>query len=119
LHANLVSGIDYFLEITNFNEALDRSTHVITGEGSIDGQTLQGKAPYGVATHAKAKGIPVTALSGHLPDDLNELHPYFDELISINPPNTSLAEALANTAANLERTAMEWGNLYFNAPPKA
>ncbi|HEV3412916.1 MAG TPA: glycerate kinase [Puia sp.] len=110
LQAKLVSGIDYFLEITSFNEALARSTHVITGEGSIDEQTLQGKAPFGVATHAKAHGLPVIALTGRLPDNRARLNPYFDEIISINPPHIRMPEALRRTAANLERTAMEWAN---------
>jgi glycerate 2-kinase len=110
LNATLVSGIDYFLEITGFNAALDRSTHVITGEGSIDEQTLQGKAPFGVAVRAKAKGLPVIGLTGHIPAGTTALRPYFDELILINPRRGRLPEVLAHTAANLERTAMEWGN---------
>jgi glycerate kinase len=110
LNATLVSGIDYFLEITGFDAALDRSTHVITGEGGIDEQTLQGKAPFGVAVRAKAKGLPVTAMTGHLPADMTALKPYFDELILINRRRTPMAEALANTAANLESAALEWGN---------
>jgi glycerate 2-kinase len=112
LEATLVSGIDYFLEITAFSEALDRSTHVITGEGSIDDQTLQGKAPFGVAVRAKERGLPVIALTGRLPADTTALRPYFDELISINPRNVPMSEALASTAASLERTAIEWGNRY-------
>jgi glycerate kinase len=110
LSATLVSGIDYFLEITNFSEALNRSTHVITGEGRIDEQTLQGKAPFGVAVRAKAKGLPVIALTGRLPADTTALRPYFDELISINPRNMPLREALASTAANLEHAAQEWAD---------
>ncbi|HTR31586.1 MAG TPA: glycerate kinase [Puia sp.] len=110
LGARLVGGIDYFLEVTGFDRALGLATHVITGEGSIDRQTLQGKAPFGVACRAKAKGIPVIALTGRLPDDPVMLRPYFDEIISINPPRTAFAVALADTAANLERAALEWGN---------
>jgi glycerate 2-kinase len=110
LHASLVSGIDYFLEITNFTEAIHRSTHVITGEGRIDEQTLQGKGPFGVAVHAKAKKLPVIALTGRLPADMTALRPYFDEIILINPPGIRFPEAVADTAANLERTALEWAN---------
>ena len=112
LQARLVSGIDYFLEITGFREALDRSTCVITGEGSMDEQTLQGKAPFGVAARAKAKGVPVIALTGQLPADTELLKPWFDELISINPPGASLAQSLADTAANLEESALEWANRF-------
>jgi glycerate kinase len=110
LQATLVSGIDYFLEITAFDTALGRSTHVITGEGSIDEQTLQGKAPFGVATHAKTHGLPVIALTGRLPDNPTVLRTWFDEMICINPPGQPSAEALANTAVNLERTAVQLGD---------
>jgi glycerate kinase len=110
LNATLVSGIDYFLDITGFDAALDRSTHVITGEGGIDEQTLQGKAPFGVAVRAKAKGLPVIAMTGRRPADTSALKLYFDEIIPINPPHTPMGEALAGTAVNLERAAMEWGN---------
>ena len=116
LGARLVSGIDYFLQITDFDDALSRSDLVITGEGAIDEQTLQGKAPYGVAIQAKRRGIPVIALTGRLPDDPVPLRPYFDEIIPINPPGMPLAEALAATAAHLTATAgelgrrLEWGH---------
>ncbi|MEO6630596.1 MAG: glycerate kinase [Mucilaginibacter sp.] len=45
LNAKLVNGIEYFLKLTRFDDALQRTDLVITGEGSIDRQTLQGKGP--------------------------------------------------------------------------
>lgn len=110
LSARLVSGIDYFLDITNFNAALDRSTVVITGEGNIDDQTLEGKAPFGVALRAQTHGIPVIAFTGKTPSNPYPLHLVFDQIISINPAEIELKEALEETADNLERTAMEWAN---------
>lgn len=109
LGARLVSGIDYFLQVTDFDGSLRRSDLVITGEGSIDEQTLQGKAPFGVALRAKAIGIPVIALTGGLPEDPAPLRPWFDEIISINPPGMPLAEALASAVDNLTATARELG----------
>ena len=108
LGASLVSGIDYFLEVTRFDEALARSTHVLTGEGSIDRQTLQGKAPFGVAVRAKGKSLPVIGFTGRMSDDQAALQPYFDEIIPINPPSAPYRLALAHTAVNLERAALEW-----------
>ena len=112
LHAKLVNGIEYFLDLTDFNNALSKAHLLITGEGSIDHQTLQGKAPYGVAKRARAKGIPVIALAGQVPgkaDDL--LHTVFDVLLSITSGPTTLDNAIKNTSSNLERTAFEVGNL--------
>jgi glycerate kinase len=105
-NARLVSGIDYFLDSTEFNVALKTADLVITGEGSIDDQTLQGKAPFGVAKMAKEQGVPVIALAGQIPDHPGrELKNYFGEILSINPQPGNWQEAIKNTAINLERTA--------------
>ena len=61
LNARLVNGIDYFLEATGFEKELKKADIVITGEGSIDEQTLQGKGPLGVAERAKEFSLPVIA----------------------------------------------------------
>jgi glycerate kinase len=112
LNARLVNGIDYFLELTGFEAALKKADLVITGEGSIDEQTLQGKGPYGVAYRAKLQGLPVIALAGNVPlvPDKN-LQKYFDVLLPIGHQPCDLATALKVTAGNLKRTAVELGNL--------
>jgi glycerate kinase len=48
----------------DFDAALDGAGLVITGEGSLDTQTLAGKAPVGVAQAAARRGIPVVAVAG-------------------------------------------------------
>lgn len=112
LNATLVNGIDYFLEIMGFDTALQYADIVITGEGGIDVQTLQGKGPYGVASRAKAKGLPVIGLAGRLPLEKDpQLQQYFDVLLAIGNEPTGLATALQATAQNLARTAEEIGNL--------
>ena len=112
LGARLVHGIDYFLDITGFDKALDRAQLVITGEGSIDEQTLQGKGPYGVASRAKKKAIPVIGLAGQLPTKKHPgLDDYFQALLPINHSPLPLPAALAHTAANLTATARAVGNL--------
>jgi glycerate kinase len=112
LNARLVNGIDHFLSLTDFNSALERADLVITGEGSIDEQTLQGKGPFGVAYHAKLKGLPVVAFAGKVPLERNvNLLKYFDVLMPIGNQPGDLAAALACTADNLTRTAETMGNM--------
>jgi len=112
LNAKLVNGIDYFLSLTNFDEALDGSDLLITGEGSIDRQTLQGKGPYGVAFRAKELNIPVIGIAGKIPmEQDDDLHYYFDVLVSINHEPADLAAAMKNTKENLIRTAAMIGDL--------
>ena len=111
LDAELVNGIDYFLQLTGFDKALEDTDLVITGEGSIDEQTLQGKAPFGVALRAKEKGIPVIGLAGRLPQNSRKLDEYFDVLLPINLQLLHPAQALKLTAANLRATAKAIGML--------
>lgn len=112
LNARLVNGIEYFLDLTGFDGALQNSRLVITGEGSIDEQTLQGKGPFGVARRAKSKNIPVIALAGRVPLEHNmELNRYFDVLMPIGNQSADLPTALKFTAENLVRTSRETGNL--------
>ena len=57
-------GIDIVLELVDFRGALDDADLVITGEGSLDVQSLNGKTPIGVATAAREAGVPVIAVAG-------------------------------------------------------
>jgi glycerate 2-kinase len=112
LNARLVNGIDHFLGLTGFDSVLENADLVITGEGSIDEQTLRGKGPFGVANRAKLRGIPVIGLAGNIPVKRNAgLQKYFDVLMCIANQPSGLETALANTSANLTRTAAELGNL--------
>jgi len=112
LQAKLVSGGTYFLELTGFNASLQNARIVITGEGSIDEQTLQGKAPFAVACAAKQKGLPVIGLAGKVPlVNSEELSRYFDMLLAIGNEPGDLDTALSHTRDNLVRTAKQIGNL--------
>ena len=112
LQATLVNGIDYFLQITGFDEQLKKADIVITGEGSIDSQTLLGKGPYGVAREAKKKNVPVIALAGKVPATHDtRLQEFFDSLIDIGHGPSDLSTALQSTGADLQRTAEAIGNL--------
>jgi glycerate kinase len=57
-------GIELVLELLGFGPALDQADLVITGEGSLDTQSLSGKAPVGVARAAAGRGVPVIAVAG-------------------------------------------------------
>lgn len=64
LGARMRAGIDLVLDLARFDEVLEGARLVITGEGSLDGQTLLGKAPAGVARAARRAGVPVVAVCG-------------------------------------------------------
>ena len=85
---------------------------VITGEGSIDAQTLEGKGPYGVAARAKEKNIPVIGIAGKVPLTTGpQLEKYFDVLLAINNEPFEMEMVIKNTKDNLVRTAKVLGDL--------
>ncbi|MFE5394555.1 glycerate kinase [Streptomyces sp. NPDC056568] len=66
LGARFRPGIEVMLDVLGFAPALERADLVITGEGSLDEQTLHGKAPAGVAAAARAADKEVVAVCGRL-----------------------------------------------------
>ena len=64
LNAEARKGIDFVMEISQFQNQLAETDFIITGEGKMDYQTLQGKVVKGVADAAKKRNIPVAALCG-------------------------------------------------------
>jgi glycerate kinase len=64
LGARMRPGIELVLELTGLESRLAGADLVITGEGSLDVQSLAGKAPVGVARAAARLGVPVVAVAG-------------------------------------------------------
>lgn len=57
LNAKFYSGIDYILDLVDFNNLIKDYDYIITGEGKIDGQSLDGKVVFGISQRAKEKKI--------------------------------------------------------------
>ena len=112
-NARLVSGIDTVLEIARFAEKLEKADLVLTGEGSIDEQTPQGKALAGVARLAKnAKngvGVPIIAFGGRVALGGAELQAM----------GIASAFALADGPRTLEYSMSHTGELLENAVERA
>lgn len=68
LAATLRPGIELVMEHVGFDALLDEVDLVITGEGQLDGQSLAGKTPIGIARRAQAKNVPTIVLAGRLGD---------------------------------------------------
>ncbi|MGM0549216.1 MAG: glycerate kinase [Bacillota bacterium] len=66
LAADLKAGIEIIFELLNFEKQLENVDLVITGEGCLDAQSLNGKVVVGVAHAAAKKRIPVIAIAGSL-----------------------------------------------------
>ncbi len=66
LGARLRPGIELMLDLVDFAARVPGAALVVTGEGSLDHQSLHGKAPVGVARATRAAGpaVPVVAVCG-------------------------------------------------------
>jgi glycerate 2-kinase len=102
LNADLKKGINLVIEHTDLEEKTKGADFVFTGEGSIDGQTIYGKTPFGVATTAKKLNIPVIAFAGKVGKGVNILYEHgFTAIVGILKEVSSLEDALANGNDNL------------------
>ena len=109
-NTTMVSGVDFLLEKMKFEDAIEDADLLITAEGKVDAQTLQGKGPFGVASKAKNHGIPTLILAGKA-DDIDQLNHGFDAVFPITNGPMSLEKAMRSTAKDLEETARQIGNL--------
>lgn len=106
LGASLKRGVDVVAEAVQLEKHMDQASLVITGEGKIDGQTIYGKTPVGVAKRAKKYGIPVIGIAGVLGEGCDAVYSHgIDALFSIVPGTVSLETALANGEKYTEQLA--------------
>lgn len=100
-----MSGIEVIMQLTHLKAIMSDAALVITGEGRIDQQTLNGKLPLGVAKLAKQAAVPVVAVAGSLSGDLRAVYQQgFDLLISTTTSPMSLQDAI-DQGPNLIRAA--------------
>ena len=109
LGARMRPGIEIVLALLDFERRAKGASLVVTGEGSIDAQTLHGKAPAGVLAAAQRLGIPVVALGGRVECEGALLAGGFHAVRAITPHDqpTDVAMQRETAIANMERAARE------------
>lgn len=106
LKARFRPGIELIAELSALESALAGASLVITGEGRLDGQSLHGKTPVGVAHVARRAGVPVIALAGSVGEGLAQLREAgIEAAFSLAPGPITLADACARAALELEHRA--------------
>ena len=108
LKARLTSGIDLVIDTIGLEKEFALCDLVLTGEGRLDAQSVNGKVPVGIARRVKKFGVPVVVLAGSVADDITDLRQegitaYFS---IINSP-MSLQEAMQRTAELMELQVVE------------
>ncbi|MBX7210867.1 MAG: glycerate kinase [Verrucomicrobiaceae bacterium] len=104
--ARLVPGFDLVASITGLEARLAAADLIITGEGRLDGQTLHGKGPAGVAALARSAGKKCIALAGVIEPGA-ELSRIFDLLLQTKPAAMEVSEAMRAGARLLEEKVVE------------
>jgi glycerate kinase len=107
LGATLCPGIELVLHAVNFDQRVRGCDLCLTGEGKLDGQSLQGKACLGVARAAAQHGVPTVALVGCLGDEVQRTTGpgLLADYRVISPAGTSVAESMRRADEFLEAAA--------------
>jgi len=109
--ATIRPGFDLVAEVLNLEAAIQRADVVISGEGSLDDQTLEGKAPAGVARLARKMGKRVYAIVGCATENPAVLQ-VFDGVYALASPSITRDEAMSRTQELLREQARELGRLF-------
>lgn len=106
LGGRLRSGIDMVLDAVGFDEKVKGADLILTGEGSIDRQSLMGKVLSGVLKRAKNQNVPLVAVSGQVKDSEELNMAGFAAVFPIENGPVSLETAMSKPYAstNLKRT---------------
>jgi glycerate kinase len=104
--AHLHPRFDIVMRYFDFDRLLGEADLVITAEGSLDGQSPNGKVPCEVARRARERGIPVIALAGTIGDGVSATHEAgIDAFASILERPCTLEEAMAKAETLLRRAS--------------
>jgi len=107
-------GIEKIMELIDFDSMVKDADLVITGEGRIDNQSVNGKAPIGIAHAAKKYNIPVIAVVGSSTRDLKDIYQHGIDLVLdiINEP-MPLDRAIRDVHSLLEFTGEKAMRAFF------
>ena len=108
--AKIQPGFDIVAETIHLDQRIAAADWVITGEGRLDDQTLDGKGPAGIAARARAAGKRVIGFAGAVTETAEHAH-LFDALVPITDRPIALEEAMREAPLLLERAAARTARL--------
>ena len=104
--AKIRPGFEVVAEAADLESKMENFDLVITGEGSLDRQTLEGKTPVGIARLARKLGKPVFAVAGCTDGNL-QVRELFDGVYVLGQPGMSENEKMERSAELLREEAQE------------
>lgn len=99
LDAQFYHGIDYMIDLLNIKKDVEHCDVVIVGEGKLDKQTLNGKAPFGIANLAKSMNKKVIGIFGMKDDDVDIS--FLDEVYTIVPTYADFKDSFNHPEKNI------------------
>ena len=105
LGAELESGFDYVARLLEIERRIACADLVLTSEGRLDSQTLNGKGPHGVALIAARHDVAVVGIFGQFDFDQRELFKDFTSVQSLASGPTTLEQLIDTTTQRLEFAA--------------
>jgi glycerate kinase len=101
--AEVHSGFEVVAGAVDLESRMRTADGVVTGEGSLDRQTLNGKTPAGVASIARQLGKPVFAIVGRAVQDRSVLD-LFDGVLELRGDISETQERLRERAQELAKS---------------
>jgi glycerate 2-kinase len=107
VHINITQGIDYVLQALNVKKFIQDSDRILTGEGKLDTQTLQGKTVAGVVHLAKSARKQVIAVAGQVSLNSAQIKKFgLSSAINIVPDQCTYQQSLHDPALWLRKTVV-------------
>lgn len=114
LDAKLHKGIDLITDLVDFKKKIFDADIILTGEGSIDGQSIYGKVPSGIGKIASKYKKTVICIGGRLEEGYESLYDVgITSIFSIVDKPMNLQEAIEKGALLLERESENIFRLLF------
>lgn len=107
LGARCVSGIGYIMELLHFADEVARADVVISGEGKIDSQTMQGKVISGIAQLCRQYDKPLYLMAGSSEVTPDELDACVKRILCLKQDGMTIDACIANAASLLQQRAQE------------
>ena len=109
MNAAIVSGIDSVIEFSGLKDEMENADWIITGEGSFDSQSLDGKVVSGIAKQASETGCKVAVIAGtvEVKREVYQKHG-IAEALGCKKEEMSLEYALRNAESLLESAVAEF-----------
>jgi len=115
LNIKIEKGFTLLSKLSNLEGAIKKADLIITAEGKIDGQTLHGKVPIGIASIAKKYNIPVVCIAGIIEPPLTALYEHgISGIFSIHQGPISTKESYVNSEVLIKNSTQRIIDFYKN-----